>query len=172
VLVAGPGTDHGEAEIRAVAAQYRHATVLTGAAATPGATAKAIDGAALAHVAAHGHHHRENALFSSLDLAGGPLMGYDLQRLHAAPTIVVLASCDLGLTDVRPGDETVGMTTALLSAGTSTVVAGVSRIADETALTVMIRFHQAARRGVSAAAALAAAVPAELMTGFVCFGAG
>jgi hypothetical protein len=172
VLVAGPDTDYGETEIRAIAALYPQATVLTGPAATPGATAKAIDGAALAHVAAHGHHQSENALFSSLDLAGGPLMGYDLQRLDAAPAVVVLASCDLGLTDVRPGDETVGMTTALLSAGTSTVVAGVSRIADETALTVMTRFHQAACRGVSSAAALAAAVPAGLMTGFVCFGAG
>ena len=29
--------------------------------------------------------------------------------------------CDVGLTDVRPGDETFGMVTALLSAGSATV---------------------------------------------------
>jgi CHAT domain-containing protein len=172
VLVAGPGNDRGEAEVTAIAGLYPHATVLTGPAATPGATTKALEGATLAHLAAHGHHQAENALFSYLDLAGGPLMGYDLQRLDTAPSLVVLASCDLGQTDVRPGDETVGMTTALLSTGTSTVVASVSRVADETALSVMTGFHQAVRRGHSPSAALAVSAPADLAAGFVCFGAG
>jgi CHAT domain-containing protein len=172
VLVAGPGNDRGEDEIRAIAALHPGATVLTGAAATPAATAAALAGAGLAHLAAHGHHQQENALFSSLDLAGGPLMGYDLQRLAAVPAVVILASCDLGLADVRPGDETVGMTTALLGAGTSTVVAGVARIADETALPLMTRFHLALLHGRSPAAALADAVSTDPIAGLVCFGAG
>jgi hypothetical protein len=41
--------------------------------------------------------------------------------------MVVLSSCDLGLADVRPGDETFGMVTALLTAGAGTVVASVAR---------------------------------------------
>jgi hypothetical protein len=172
VLVAGPGLRRAEAEVRTIAPLYPHATVLLGAEATPEATATSWEGAALAHVAAHGHHQQENPLFSSLDLAGGPLMGYDLHRLKVAPALVVLASCDLGLADVRPGDETVGMTTALLSAGTSTVVAGVSRIADETALAVMTGFHEALHRGSSPAGALAEAASVDSLCGLVCFGAG
>ena len=64
------------------------------------------------------------------------------------------------------------MTTALLGAGTSTVVAAVTRIADESALTFMTRFHQARRRGRAPAAALAHAAATEPLSGFVCFGAG
>ena len=94
--------------MRAIARLRPGATVLTGPAASPTATLAGLDGVAVAHVAAHGHHEAENPLFSSLDLAGGPLMGYDLQRLSRPPPLVVLPSCDLGLADVRPGDETSG----------------------------------------------------------------
>ena len=126
VLVAGPGNARGDAEVRAIAALRPGASVLTGEAATPAATLAALDSAALAHLAAHGQHQAENALFSSLELAGGPLLGYDLQRAGRAPLMVVLSSCDVGLTDVRPGDETFGMVTALLNAGSATVVASVA----------------------------------------------
>jgi CHAT domain len=172
LLVAGPRNDRGEAEVRAIAALRPHATVLTGAAATPSATLAALDGVTVAHLAAHGQHQAENALFSTLELAGGPLMGYDLQRIGEAPPMVVLSSCDLGLADVRPGDETFGMATALLNAGSATVVASVSRVADETAMAVTTGYHRAIGAGRSPAAALATAVPAALPAGFVCFGTG
>ncbi|HEU4425959.1 MAG TPA: CHAT domain-containing protein [Pilimelia sp.] len=172
LLVAGPGNDRGYAEVRAIAATRPHATVLTGPAATPEATLRRLDGAGVAHLAAHGHHATDNALFSTLDLTGGPLMGYDLQRVGTVPPVVVLSCCDLGLNDVRPGDETLGMATALLSAGSATVVASVSRVADATAMAVMTGFHGAVGRGRPAAAALAGAAAAAPPAGFVCFGAG
>jgi tetratricopeptide (TPR) repeat protein len=171
LLVAGPGNDRGEAEVRAIAALRPHATVLTGQSASPAATLAALDGASVAHLAAHGRHEPDNALFSALELAGGPLLGYDLQRLGSAPAMVVLSSCDLGLSDVRPGDEALGMATALLSAGSSTVVASVSRVADEAAMAVMTGYHRAIGRGRPPAAALADAASPHL-AGFVCFGAG
>jgi CHAT domain-containing protein len=186
LLVAGPGNDRGEAEVRAIAALREPApgldqhgsvfrspaTVLTGSAATPAATLAGLTGTGVAHLAAHGHHEADNPLFSTLDLAGGPLMGYDLERTGGTPAIVVLSSCDLGLSDVRPGDETLGMTTALLSAGSSTVIASVSRVADESALAVMTNYHRSISQGHRPAAALAAAGPPESVAGFVCFGAG
>jgi CHAT domain-containing protein len=171
LLVAGPGNTHGEAEVRAIAALRPGATVLSGADATPAATLAGLDGVALAHLAAHGHHEPENALFSSLDLAGGPLMGYDVQHLSVPPTTVVLSSCDLGLTDVRPGDEALGMATALLSAGSATVIASVSRVADHTATAVMTEYHRAAGRAAPAEA-LAQAAAGEQLSSFVCFGSG
>jgi hypothetical protein len=172
VLVAGPGIARGGAEIRAVAALRPCASVLTGADATPAATLAALDSAAIAHIAAHGQHQAENALFSTLDLAGGPLLGYDLQRLARAPLMTVLSSCDLGLTDVRPGDETFGVVSALLSAGSATVVASVARVADDTAMAAMVGYHRAVTAGAAPAAALASALDGEATASFVCFGAG
>ena len=172
VLVAGPRNARGDAEIRAIAALRPGTSVLAGAAATPAATLAALDRAAVAHLAAHGQHQAENALFSTLELAGGPLLGYDLQRAGRAPLMVVLSSCDVGLTDVRPGDETFGMVTALLNAGSATVIASVARVADDAAMAVMVGFHRAVTAGRPPAAALAAALQGEETAGFVCFSAG
>ena len=172
VLVAGPGLARAGAEVDTLGRLHLGATVLCGPEATPAATAAVWAGAGVVHVAAHGRHQPDNPLFSSLELAGGPLMGYDLHRLDGAAELVVLAACDLGLADVRPGDETVGMTSALLAAGTSTVVAAVTRVADESAAGLMTRFHAAYCRGRGPAAALAEAAAGEPLTGFVCFGAG
>jgi len=171
LLVAGPGNERGEAEVREIAGFYSGATVLTGDAATPAATLAGLGRASVVHLAAHGHHEADNALFSRLELAGGPLFGYDLQGIEP-PGTVVLSSCDLGLADVRPGDETLGLSTALLAAGASTVIASVARVADHTAMEIMVRYHENALAGQAPAAALAAAVSSpDLAAGFICLGA-
>ena len=170
LLVAGPGNARGPAEVRAVAALRPRAAVLLGTAATPAATLAALGEVNIAHIAAHGQHHPENALFSTLELTAGPLLGYDLQQISRTPPMVVLSSCDLGLTDIRPGDETLGMVTALLSAGSATVVASVGRVADDIAANAMTAFHRAVVAGRPPAAALAHG--AQRPAGFVCFGAG
>jgi CHAT domain len=172
LLVAGPGNARGDEEVRAIAALRPGASVLTGASATPAAALAGLGTADIVHLAAHGQHQAENALFSTLELAGGPLLGYDLQRAARAPSMVVLSSCDLGLTDVRPGDETFGMVTALLTAGAGTVVASVAKVADDTAMTAMVGYHQAITAGSAPAAALATALERQTAAGFVCFGAG
>jgi CHAT domain-containing protein len=167
VLVAGPEIRRGVEEIRAIAGIRAGARMLSGADATPAAVLAALDGAGLVHLAAHGRHEAENPLFSALDLAGGPLLGYDLPRLERAPDVVVLASCELGLTEVRPGDETLGMASALIAAGTATVVASVGRVADEPATDAMIGFHRALAAGHPPAEALAGVAAG---TGFICLG--
>jgi tetratricopeptide (TPR) repeat protein len=181
VLVAGPGLRHAVPEVSEIAAVYPGCQPLVAAAATVDATLRALDGAPLAHLAAHGYHDRENVLFSRLDLADGPLMAYDIQRLFEAPRHVVLSACDVGRTVVRPGDEVLGFTAALLHLGTSTVISSVSRVADETALGIMTAYHRALSAGSRPAEALALAAVHEapvgeatdaLLTPFVCFGAG
>ncbi|MEV6846312.1 CHAT domain-containing protein [Actinoplanes sp. NPDC051411] len=167
VLVAGPGNQRGPSEVRAIAGRRPGATVLTGAGATPAATLAAIDGAAVAHLATHGRHEAQNALFSSLELHGGPVLGYDLQRLEEPPELVVLAGCELGLSEVRPGDESFGMASALLAAGTATVIASVCRVADEAASEAMVGLHRRLAAGRTPAEALAQAAAG---TGFVCLG--
>jgi CHAT domain-containing protein/tetratricopeptide (TPR) repeat protein len=172
LLVAGPDLHHAIGEVTEIAAIYPGSRPLTGQEATVEATLRALDGAELAHLAAHGHHDRDNVLFSRLDLADGPLMAYDIQRLSAAPNQVVISACDVGRTVVRAGDEILGFTAALLHIGTPTVISSVTRVADDAAVGVMTAYHRALRSGARPAEALAAASETEAFSPFVCFGAG
>jgi hypothetical protein len=88
-----------------------------------------------------------------LELADGPLFGHEL---HQLPAHIVLSACELGLARPRPGEETLGMTAALLHGGAGSVVAGVARTADAVAYQVGPAHHAALRDGQSPAAALAA----------------
>ncbi len=177
LLVAGPGIARGQAETlvlaEALTAAGIAAAVLQGAEATPDAAVRRLRSADVAHFAAHGDHQSDNVLFSGLALAGGPLLGYDLQqRLERTPPMVVLSACDLGLHDVRAGGESVGMASALLATGSRTVVASVSRVGDEAAMAVMTSLYAALLSGRPPATALATALVEDAWSGFVCFGAG
>lgn len=172
LLVAGPDLHHAIPEVTEIAAIYPGSRPLTGPEATVDTTLRALDGAELAHLAAHGHHDRDNVLFSRLDLADGPLMAYDIQRLSTAPKQVVISACDVGRTVVRAGDEILGFTAALLHIGTPTVISSVTRVADDAAVGVMTAYHRALRSGARPAEALAAASETEAFSPFVCFGAG
>ena len=172
LLVAGPDLLHAAAEITEIAKIYPGCRPLLAEAATVSATLHALDGGRLAHLAAHGHHDRENVLFSSLDLADGPLMAYDIEQLAAAPRQVVLSSCDVGRTVVRPGEEILGFTAALLYVGTATVISSVIRVADAGAAAIMTGYHRALRSGARPAEALARAALTEPFSPFICFGSG
>jgi tetratricopeptide (TPR) repeat protein len=172
VLVAGPDLEHAIPEVAELATIYPGSVPLAGADASVEATLRSLDGASLAHLAVHGHHDHDNVLFSSLDLADGPLMAYDVQRLATAPRQVVLSACDVGRSVVRPGDEVLGFTAALLHIGTATVISSVTRVADDIPPGIMIAYHRALRAGSRPAAALADACAGEPLSPFVCFGAG
>jgi hypothetical protein len=172
LLVAGPDLEHADREVADIAKTYPDCHPLVGKAATVSATLHELDGASLAHLAAHGHHDHENFLFSRLDLADGPLMAYDIQRLAAAPRHVVLSSCDVGRTVVRPGEEILGFTAALLYIGTATVISSVIRVADDAAVGMMTVYHRLLAAGARPAEALAEAALTEPYSPFVCFGGG
>ena len=173
VLVAGPDLQHAAGEVTEIAKVYPDCRPLLADEATVGATLRALDGAPLAHLATHGHHERENVLFSRLDLADGPLMAYDIQQLAAAPRQVVLSACDVGRTVVRPGEEILGFTAALLYVGTETVISSVARVGDDdTAVRIMTGYHRSLRAGARPAEALASAARGEPFSPFVCFGSG
>ncbi|MFF5098638.1 MULTISPECIES: CHAT domain-containing tetratricopeptide repeat protein [Actinosynnema] len=180
VLAAGPRLPAARGEVDAVAELTGDALVLAGEGATVDAVAAAIDGAPLAHVAAHGTFRADNPLFSALELADGPLTGYDLQRLAAPPARVVLSACDSGLSAVRPGDELLGFTAALLGAGTGALVAPVVPVPAEETAPLVVELHRGLRDGLPPATALARAQAAHAErgdlefaagAGFLCFGA-
>ena len=172
VLMAGPGLDHAEPEIAALAARYPDAIVLSGAAATAADAARALDGAALAHVATHGRFRADHPLFSSLDAHDGPLYVYDLERLSSTPQTLVLSACESALSGVRPGDELMGLASAVFALGTRTLIASVTPVDDSDTRTLMLALHAALASGRPPAAALAEASAATGIGGFVCFGFG
>jgi CHAT domain-containing protein len=173
VAVAGPGLGRAEDEVTAVAGSWPGCEKLTGAGATGEAVLTAIDGARIVHIAAHGQHHRDSPLFSSIRLADGPVVGYDLDRVSEPPQQAVLSACDLGQATSRSGDEALGLTRALLHSGTSTVVSGVAKVSDHAAADLMADYHHRLAAGSAPAYALADALAAaEEPQPFLCFGAG
>ncbi|WP_460359816.1 CHAT domain-containing protein, partial [Actinoallomurus bryophytorum] len=171
-LVAGPDLAHAAGEVTAVRSRHPSAVLLTGAAATSDAVRAALDGAATAHLAVHGRFRSGNALFSSLRLADGPLITYDLERLTRPPRLLVLSACDAGRADVRAGEAVMGMAASLLSFGTATVVAAVTPVGDTATPGLMTGFHERLATGMSPAEALAATPRDPATLGFLCFGAG
>ena len=137
VLAAGPGLSHGVEEVDVLALDHPLADRYTGERATVAAVTAALDGADVAHIAAHGHLRTDNPLFSALQLADGPLTVYDLERLATPPRLMVLSACDTGLADIRPGDEQLGLASALLGMGTSSLVAAVLPVDDAVTSALM-----------------------------------
>jgi len=181
VLVCGPGLEGAKAEIADLAAAYPEAVRLEGSAATVERVQAALDGAGIAHVAAHGVLRGDNPLFSALTMSDGPLTAYDLERLSRAPQLVLLPACQSGAGAVLAGDEVMGLTSALFALGARTAVATVIPVSDEATRPLMLGLHERIRRGLPVARALAEAQaatdrddPATLATagGFVCYGGG
>ncbi|HEY0950616.1 CHAT domain-containing protein, partial [Nocardioides sp.] len=173
-FVAGPRVARAEDEVIAAAKEWKDARVLTGADASAAAVSELAATVDVLHVAAHGRHAAENAMFSGLQLADGPWFGYDIDQLRQVPDVVVLSACEVGRSTVRWGDELIGMATAWLHAGARCVVASAAAVNDRAAYDVLVAVHQQLAAGVDPATALAAAVPTvsadTAPVPLVCFG--
>jgi tetratricopeptide (TPR) repeat protein len=180
VLVRGPGLRTDGAEVSAIAARYDAVTVLQRGQATAARVLDALDGSALAHIAAHGTFRADSPLFSSLRLDDGPLIVHDFDRLGRAPHRLILPSCDSGQLAPTGADELLGLATALLPLGTAGIVASVVPVNDEATVALMLGLHEGVRCGMSLAEALrhargrTADDPVSVATGlsFVAVGAG
>ena len=113
----------------------------------PANAARALDGATLAHVATHGRFRADHPLFSSLDAHDGPLYVYDLERLGSTPQMLVLSACESALSGVRPGDELMGLASAVFALGTRTLIASVTPVDDSDTRTLMLALHAALAAG-------------------------
>lgn len=159
------GSGHGlataGAEVAEVARCWAAALAGTvpdgGVQARPGATSaevrEALGEAAVVHLAAHGRHVEQSPLFSSLDLADGPVYAHELGAPPPAQ-LVVLSACDVGRSRGRVGDEPLGLAAALLSLGVGCVVAATVPVADEVAAAASGELHRRVAAGADVATAL------------------
>jgi tetratricopeptide (TPR) repeat protein len=147
VLARGPGLETDGAEVPQVAPLYGDVTVLEETAATPEQVLDELDGAWLAHVAAHGTFRADSPQFSSLRLHGGSLSVYDLEQLKRAPYRIILSSCDSGVLAPVGADEILGLGSSLLGLGTAGLVAGVAPLNDQAVVPLMAQLHAGVRAG-------------------------
>jgi tetratricopeptide (TPR) repeat protein len=150
-LARGPGLVTGGAEVPLLAEMYPDAAVLSGDAATAKRVLSAIDGAWLAHIAAHGSFRADSPLFSSLRMSDGPLTVYDFEQLRRAPYRLVLSSCDSGVLAPAGADELLGLVSSLLPLGTVGIVAGVVPLNDDAVVPLMVSLHRHLMAGQSLA---------------------
>lgn len=154
VLVCGPGLATGGAEVPVLAERHPDAVLLDGARAGLDAVLTQLDGADLVHLAAHGHFRADSPLFSSLDLADGPLTVHDLERVRRAPYRVVLSACESGVLAPVGAEELLGLTAALFSLGTAGLVSSVAEVNDAATAELMVDLHASLAAGSDPAAAL------------------
>jgi tetratricopeptide (TPR) repeat protein len=153
IVVAGPGLDHAVREASTIATSRTSARVLVGGRATVQTVLDALRGARVGHIAAHGRFESENPMMSSLQLADGPLMVYDIEDLDPPPLQVVLAACHSASARLHAGNELLGLAHALLSLGSSGVVATSLPAPDAETAVLMSGLHEglAAGRGIAEA---------------------
>jgi CHAT domain len=158
LLVAGPELQSQGAEVEQLAAVHRRNTMLgaesaAGQPATIEAALDSMNGAWIAHFAAHGSFRTDSPLFSSLRLDDGALFVHDFDRLRKAPRTVILSACDTGVSAAVGADELLGLVTGLLRVGTAGVVASVVPVNDQATVPFMLTLHRALVAGKSLAEA-------------------
>ena len=149
VLASGPGLASGGQEVAALATGHGNATVLLGGSATAARVLGAIDGARLAHIAAHGTFRADSPLFSSLRMADGPLTVHDFARLRRAPYRLILPCCESGVLARSGADELLGLASTLMPMGTAGIVASVVPVNDAATTALMLALHAGLRRGLA-----------------------
>ena len=157
MLARGPGLASNGAEVPVLARLYGDVTMLADQDATTRNVLQGLDGAWLAHIAAHGSFRADSPLFSSLRMQDGPLTVYDFEQLQHAPHRLVLPSCDSGVLAPTGADELLGVVSSLLPLGTAGIVAAVSPLNDHAAVPVMLALHRHLRAGQTLAEAVLSA---------------
>jgi CHAT domain-containing protein/tetratricopeptide (TPR) repeat protein len=157
-------------EIAQLVRLYPRATVLSGAAATPTAVLRALDGMSVVHFAGH-------ALMNDLYPARAQLlMAPEQTRTGVTPSdisahtlapgaLVVLSACDTAVGKTYRGEGAMSLARPFLRAGASSVVGTLWPVRDEPSHALLVAFHRNVAAGLPASVALAQAQRAARAVG-------
>jgi CHAT domain-containing protein len=114
---------------------------------------------AILHIAAHVNNDFHNPLFSGIatesDADDGELKVSELAQLDLRNTsLVVVSGCQSQLGRRNRGDDVVGLTSAFMFAGSSSVVASLWNVDDEVTEELMISFYRHVKKGSTKAESL------------------
>jgi len=116
--------------------------------------------AGLVHLACHGRFNQKVPLFSRLLLSAddendGALYVYEIYNLNLSKAnLVTLSACQTNLGDLSDGDELIGLTRALIYAGSPAVISSLWSVDDSSASRLMVRFYEYQIEGENEAEAL------------------
>jgi CHAT domain-containing protein/Flp pilus assembly protein TadD len=148
-----PDLVYTQMEVRNISRYFRPPqTVLSGSFATKPQFEMLAGSYRVIHLATHGYFDKFNPLFSGIEFQSskgesGRLDVYDVLRLRLRSDLVTLSACETGLSsgffsELPAGDEFVGLTTALLSAGSTAVIASLWNANDSSTATFMQKFYK------------------------------
>ncbi len=154
--VAGPRLQFAGHEAMLVAGHYPSATQLHGDDAHRNAVIEAMRTSDTVHLAAHTRIRRDNPMWSTLELSDGPLVLHELTRRRVVASLVVLSTCESGVSAGPSGAALPGFASALLHMGARSVIASATLLPDD-AMTcrVLSEVHRHLADGVGPATALA-----------------
>jgi CHAT domain-containing protein/tetratricopeptide (TPR) repeat protein len=121
------------------------------------------------HLACHGRFDAADVFQSGVLLAAGPaapdaldqLTVEELMGLRLGSGLVTLSACESGVSDLRPGDELIGLTRALLHAGAPSVLVSLWSVSDLSTSFLMREFYRRVREAPPGAPARLAQALAE-----------
>ncbi|UNU22943.1 tetratricopeptide repeat protein [Microcoleus vaginatus] len=136
---------HSETEANAIA-QLFQTQALTGNSATKAAVLQRLPNAHIVHFATHGLLDNIRGLGSAIALApdradSGLLTAEEILNLHLNADLVVLSACNTGMGRIT-GDGVIGLSRALISAGTPSVIVSLWAVPDAPTADLMVKFYQ------------------------------
>jgi CHAT domain-containing protein len=123
-------------------------------AATRTALRQAADGVQILHLSCHGLFRQDTPMFSALKLADGWITAAELAQLDLGGALVTLSACESGRSQVLGGDEILGLTSAVLSAGAATLIVSQWLVPDQATAELMAECYRALDQGQDLALAL------------------
>lgn len=157
-----------EQEITAIGEYFNNATLLLDLEATPDQLRGDLYSYDVIHFAAHGLFDATNPLASyialapasrtasSIDLTGARLSVSDIYELSLSDSnpLIVVSACDVGNSQLNPGDELEGFSRAFLLTGARGVIASLWPVEDTRTQEFMIIFYSLRQEGMNNAQAL------------------
>ncbi len=116
---------------------------------------KQLGEANLIHLATHGTLSSESPLLSAIALADEQALTLlELMGLHLEADLVVMSACSTGEGETTAGDDILGLTRGLVSAGARSAIVSLWQVDDASTGLLMHKFYQAVRDHMPLARAL------------------
>jgi CHAT domain-containing protein len=157
LAIAGPASADAEAETAGLREIYGagRTTVYSGSEATAARLRAEAPGYQVLHLATHGVFQDRSPMLSYLLLGDrSALDASEMMDMRLQASLVVLSACETGRGEALNGEGMLGMTWALLVAGSPATVASQWKVESRGTTELMLAFHRALKSGVGKAEAL------------------
>ena len=98
-------------------------------------------GAEIIHIAGHGKYVEDSPIDSGVVLSDGVFSARDWLNVSINADLVTMSACQTGLSEIRPGDELVGLARAVLFSGASTLLTSLWSVSGNSTRDLMRSFY-------------------------------